>query len=131
MGNLISIAGIKTNDFLGTVDVQRSVLINGLGLGWRNVERIMPGAEISLTLALSIRFNDCLLQNRDFKRLIEESLRSNSNGKMSAWISHAELLLFLKKSNISDKLYSNISTWEKIERIHIQWYQLYSGKKLF
>lgn len=131
MGNLISIGNISTNDFLETVDLQRAILISGLRCGWRNVERVVPGAEISLTLSVSIRFNEFLIQDREFKGLIETSLRSVYKGTMSAWITHAALLDFLYKSKISDKVYMNIANWENIERIHIQWSQLYSGRKLF
>lgn len=125
MGNMFLVGEIRNFQFFESVDVNRAISIRGLSRDGFN----LPSADVVLTLATSIRFNQCVLQDDSFKDVIEQALQCIEKGTMSAFIPFPELLVFLKRTNVSEKTFKILLSWEDVERVHIQWFQHYSGTK--
>ncbi len=129
MGNMVFIGEIRNFQFVESVDVNRAISIRGLVKGGHNMHHHLPSANVVLTLATSIRFNQCVLQDDIFKDVVEQALQCVEKGTMSAFIPFPELLVFLKRTDVSEKTFKILLSWEDVESVHIQWFQHYSATK--
>lgn len=130
MGNLISIDETRAASFHDVVDSQRSILINGVAIGRFNVSHDVYLTEMRLTLSVSMRLNNALLQNKVLMAEIENSFQYVTEGTVSSWVSYDLFLELLEVVGHFDELLKFVSGWSKIDKVHIQWFHVYRGRRI-
>lgn len=130
MGNLISIDETRAASFHDVVDSQRSILINGVAIGRFNVSHDVYSTEMRLTLSVSMRLNNALLQNKVLMAEIENSFQYVTEGTVSSLVSYDLFLELLEVVGHFDELLKFVSGWSKIDKVHIQWFHVYRGRRI-